>query len=103
MAPVTTGINHRWVTSSGCLGGNSHVNCASSSAPCPCIRSALEDPQKHVLAKAFVALTSRGGVTTERNPSHHPRSLTDAQIYEPLVSLIDPQRVQTNTCWEQES
>lgn len=59
-------------------------------------------PQNHVLAKAFVAFKARGGATTERNPSHHPRTLTDTQIYEPLVSLIDPQRVQTNTCWEQE-
>lgn len=60
-------------------------------------------PQNHVLAKALVALTSRGGAATERNPPHPPRSLTDAQIYEPLVSLIDPQRVQTNTRWEQET
>lgn len=103
MAAVTTGINHRWVTSSVCLGGNSHVDSASSSTSCPCFHSALEDPQNHVLAKAFVALTSRGGAATERNPSHHPHSSTGAQIYEPPVSLIDPQRVQTHTCWEQQS
>lgn len=76
MAAVTTGINHRWVTSSVCLGGNSHVDCASFSASCPCFHSALEDPQKHASKSCFSKGICSAHVTWGRHSRAEPLTQT---------------------------
>lgn len=101
-AAVTAGINHRWVTSSVCLGGNSHVDRASSSSV-SCALSSPEAPEggfKTLLHYQRRELQrrrchSRAGPLSPLRLSFSPRFMS--------VSLMDRRRVQTHTCWDQES
>lgn len=78
MAAVTTGINHRWVTSSVCLGGKDHVDhAAASSVSCPCFHSALEGASKSCY------IFSKGIFIVRDMWCHHSR----AELLSPLTQL----------------